>query len=164
MPLHQAVQVFMQTAGQSVDGMNGRQGSLYIGLMLEEIGETIEAVQAGAISEVQRMHYQPLINMLKTYASEFRAGLHQGDVMRAEQEPLIDGLFDSAWVAIGALYSIARHPLGAIAHGAFTNLDKFESNDRGSFTALKDENGKVKKRPGWRTPDFSDYVDTAPRD
>lgn len=58
------------------------------------------------------------------------------------------------WIA----FMKAPNPDGAIAHGTFTNLDKFVDGK-----AIKDSNGKVQKRPGWQGPDFEPYTDSTPR-
>jgi len=152
--LFNAVNTFMETAGQSTGRFSARQAALYTGLQLEELGEQIEVIMGGCVTTEQRDHLQPLATMLRHYAKEFREGFHMGDILRCDHAALIDGQFDSAWVAIGALISTSPNPDGAIAHGTFTNLDKFVDG-----RAIKDANGKVQKRPGWKAPDFKPYVD-----
>lgn len=152
--LFNAVHGFMQVAGQSTGRFNARQAALYTGLQLEELGEQIEVIMEGCLTEGDREHLRPLAITLRRFAKEFRDGFHSGDIMRCDHAKLIDGQFDSAWVAIGALVSTSPNPDGAIAHGTYTNLDKFVDGK-----AIKDANGKVQKRPGWQPPDFEPYTD-----
>lgn len=157
-PLVDAVHGFMQIAGQTVDRFNGRQACLYTGLVLEEVGEMIDVIIGGTLNEQQRQHFHPLTNILRQFAKEFRDGLHEGSVLRCSHDELIDAQFDTAWVAIGALKSTSAASDHAIAHGTYTNLDKFRDGK-----CLRDANGKVQKPADWRRPDFAPYVDTLPR-
>ncbi len=153
-----AVIDFMSTAGQTICKLNVRQACLYTGLQIEELAEKIDAIVEGTITPSQRAHLEALSIMLHKYAKEFRDGMHEGDILRSNYADLIDADFDLAWVSLGALVSTSPDPVGAVAHGTFTNLDKFVNG-----VALKDGNGKVMKRPGWQQPDFSAYIDTLVR-
>jgi predicted HAD superfamily Cof-like phosphohydrolase len=92
---------------------------------------------------------------METHAADFKKGLHTGNILRANHTDLIDADFDLAWVSIGALISVSPEPERAIAHGTFTNLDKFRDGK-----CVKDANGKIQKPADWRAPDFSPYIDT----
>lgn len=153
-----AVHGFMQIAGQSTDRFNARQACLYTGLILEEVGEMIDVIIGGTLTESQRAHLFPLSNMLRHFAKEFRDGQHEGAILRCNHAELIDAQFDAAWVSIGALLSTSKAAEAAIAHGTFTNLDKFRGG-----VAIKDANGKVRKPVDWQAPDFTPYVDNTPR-
>lgn len=157
-PLVDAVDGFMRVAGQSTGKFNARQACLYTGLVLEEVGEMIDVIIGGTLTESQRQHLYPLSSMLRHFAKEFRDGMHEGDITRCNHHDLIDAQFDTAWVAIGALMSTSAYPENAIAHGTFTNLDKFRDGK-----CERDANGKVKKPIDWRAPDFTPYIDTLPR-
>lgn len=156
--LFDAVHGFMQIAGQTTGHFNARQACLYTGLQLEEMAEKIEAVMNGTITRQQRDHLFALVYTLQKYAKEFKEGMHEGDLLRATHADLIDADFDLAWVSIAGVISTARHPDAAIAHGTFTNLDKFRGGK-----ALKDANGKVMKPADWQRPDFEPYTDKTPR-
>lgn len=163
----QAVKQFMQIGDQTTDAFNPRQACLYTGLQLEELGEKIKAIADGAVSITGTARLMKLAAILKDAAKEFKAGMHEGDILRAyatHGKDFIDGDFDLAWVSIGALFSECIDTHGAISHGAWTNHDKFVFNDRRERVALKDENGKIQKRPGWVAPDFERFVDRTPRD
>lgn len=153
-----AVDGFMRIAGQRTGKFDARQACLYTGLVLEEVGEMIDVIIGGTLTESQRAHLFPLSNMLHHFAKEFRDGMHEGDILRCNHAELLDAQFDTAWVAIGALMSTSAYPENAIAHGTFTNLDKFPDGK-----CLRDANGKVQKPPGWRAPDFTPYIDPLPR-
>lgn len=151
--LTEAVFRFMKEADQSVNRFNARQACLYTGLQLEELGEKIEAIQEGCLTGEQRDSLQILINVLKNFAKDFRDGRHEGDMLRCNHAQLIDADFDTAWVSIGALMSSSTQPIAAIAHGSFTNLDKFRNG------CIKDANGKVQKPADWQPPDFEPFTD-----
>lgn len=158
-----AVMRFMPIGGQTTGKFNARQACFYTGLQLEELAEKITEVQGGCVTSEASQHLKWLIDMLTVYANEFKRGMHEGDILRANHAKLIDADFDLAWVSIGALASTSSAPHGAISHGAFTNLDKFVEDRDGNLTALRDENGKIQKRPGWQPPDFDAFVDMTPR-
>ena len=158
MSLTQAVALFMTKADQSVNRFNARQACLYTGLQLEELGEKIEAIMRGCVTEAQREHLGVLHSTLRLFAKEFRNGMHEGDMLRCNHAELIDADFDSAWVSLGALFSTSTNALGAIGHGSFTNLDKFRNG------CVKDANGKVQKPVDWQAPDFEPFTDKSVKD
>ncbi len=157
-PLVDAVDGFMRLAGQTTGNLNARQACLYTGLVLEEVGEMIDVIMDGCLTPAQTASLMSLGTILKLHAAAFKSGLHEGDILRCNQADLIDAQFDTAWVSIGALMSTAVDPDAAIAHGTFTNLDKFRDGK-----CERDVNGKVKKPFDWRGPDFTPYVDPLPR-
>lgn len=153
-----AVDGFMRIAGQPTGKFNARQACLYTGLVLEEVGEMIDVIIGGTLTDSQRQHLFPLSHILRQFAKEFRDGMHEGDILRCNHADLIDAQFDTAWVAVGSLMSTAVHPENAIAHGTFTNLDKFRDGK-----CVRDANGKVQKPADWVAPNFTQYVDPTPR-
>lgn len=157
MPLTAAVRHFMRQGEQSVDRFNGRQATMYLGLQFEELAEKVAALMGGALTISDRERYRPLHDMLVKFANEFKAGLHEGDLLRCDHNELLDADFDLAWVSIAALYSESIAAQHAIAHGAFTNLDKFRNG------VVKDANGKIQKPADWRKPDFEPYTDKSIR-
>lgn len=149
-----AVAGFMQIGGQTTGKMNAKQACLYTGLQLEEMSEKIEAIIGGALTPDDKAHLDKLVVMLKSYAAEFKSGLHQGAILRADHADLIDADFDLAWVSIGGINSVAAEPERAIQHGTYTNLAKFPDG-----VCIKDSNGKIQKPADWTPPNFSDYTD-----
>jgi predicted HAD superfamily Cof-like phosphohydrolase len=155
LPLMRAVARFMTIAGQSTKGFNARQSCLYTGLQLEEMAEKIEEIMKGTITASQREHFFALHDLLVKFADEFKKGLHEGAVLRADHAQLIDADFDLAWVSVASLFSESTNADGAVAHGTFTNLDKFRDG-----VVLKDPaTGKVKKPADWQAPNFVPYTD-----
>ena len=150
-----AVHGFMQLGGQTTGKMNADQACLYTGLQLEELAEKIEAISKGCLTAAVSADLRYLVNTLNDYAAQFKKGLHAGDILRANHAELIDADFDLAWVSIGALISVSPEPERAIAHGTYTNLDKFRDGK-----CVKDANGKIQKPADWRAPDFTPYIDT----
>jgi len=157
-PLHQAVALFMTQADQSVNRFNARQACLYTGLQLEELGEKIGVIAKGCVTDDRRERLVAFRGMLEYFASVFRSGYHEGDMLRCNHAELIDADFDTAWVSLGALMSTSTNALGAIAHGSFTNLDKFRNG------CVKDANGKVQKPADWQAPDFEPFTDKSVKD
>lgn len=159
LPLMRAVARFMTIAGQTTKGFNARQACLYTGLQLEELGEKIDAIMAGLLTPSQREHFFPLRDALAQFANEFKQGLHEGAILRSRHADIIDADFDLAWVSVAALFSESVNADAAVAHGAFTNLDKFRDG-----VVLKDPaTGKVQKPSDWKSPDFLPYTDDSVR-
>lgn len=153
-----AVRGFMQIAGQTTDKFNARQACLYTGLMLEEVAEMISVIAEGAVEPRSRLRMKDFADLVEQWAREFRAGMHEGDILRCDHAQLIDAQFDTSWVAAAAAYSTSKDGEAAFRHGTFTNLDKFRGG-----VCIKDENGKVRKPAAWKAPDFEPYVDQTPR-
>lgn len=152
--LMDSVLKFMEIAGQTKGRMNPAQACLYTGLQLEEMAEKLRAIGGGTVT---KMACHPLIDLavsMEAVSKRFKEGLHMGDIVRADHAELIDADFDLAWVSLAALISTSPQPYRAIAHGSFTNLDKFRGGK-----CIKDANGKVQKPADWKAPDFTPYVD-----
>lgn len=150
-----AVHGFMQLGGQTTGKMNAEQACLYTGLQLEEMAEKIEAISKGCLTVSHANLLMAFVNAIKYHAAQFKRGIHTGDILRANHAELIDADFDLAWVSVGALISVSPEPERAIAHGTFTNLDKFRDGK-----CVKDANGKIQKPADWQAPDFTPYIDT----
>lgn len=157
MPFIDAIAHFQARCGQSTAGFNPQQVSLYTGLQLEELGEQMAVIAGGCVMHSERMRLLDLADLLKKWSNEFKEGRHTGDLMRCNHADLIDGQFDLAWVAAAALNSTSIDPVGAIAHGSYTNLDKV----REGVPVMKDGNGKVQKPANWKAPNFEPYTDPA---
>lgn len=157
--LVEAVWDFMGMAGQHRAKFAPDQCGLYTGLQLEELAEQLVVIAGGCLTPSTRNNLIDLAARMQSVSTDFKQGLHRGNLMRCDHADLIDGQFDLAWVAIGALISTSIAPYGAIAHGAYTNLSKFPDGK-----ARKDDNGKIMKPLGWQPPDFEPFVDRSIRD
>lgn len=155
--LQESVSDFMKKGGQTTDRFNATQACLYTGLQLEELAEKIAAIVEGTVTQPQREHMQLLRITLESFAKEFKQGMHHGAVLRADHAELIDADFDLAWVSVAGVFSTSTDAFGAIAHGTFTNMDKFRNG------CVKDANGKIQKPADWAPPDFERYVDPTPK-
>ena len=149
---------FMNQGGQTIGRFNARQACLYTGLQLEELAEKIDVIKSSTLTAAQRDHLGVLQSTLEMFAKEFKAGMHEGDMLRSQHENLIDADFDLAWVSLGALFSTSVVGMRAIAHGSYTNMEKFRDG------VIKDANGKIQKPAGWTPPNFLPYIDTTVRD
>lgn len=158
LPLVDAVHAFMQIAEQTVGKFTPEQACLYTGLQLEKLAEQLQVISEGCLTPSTKASLTELAQRMQAVGMEFKQGLHRGDILRCNHAQLIDGQFDSAWVAAAALASTSVAPYGVIAHGAYTNLSKFPDGK-----AIKDANGKIQKPPGWQPPDFEPFVDQTPR-
>ena len=135
------VEKFMTIAGQLDEKRNFdvRQIALYIGLQLEEIAEKLEACGFNPAS--------PAVHLLNYTSGEFKRGVFDHLVSRANREDLLDADIDLAWVTIGSALS-----QGANVQGA-ANLEKFPNG-----VAIRDDNGKVVKPSEWKEPDLKPFV------
>lgn len=154
LPFHLAVRDFLSIAGDTVDGFNAEQATRYTGYQLEELSEKIEAIAGGCVTVESAAHLMKLSNTLKAYSAEFKAGLHQGDMLRANHAELIDADFDIAWVGLAGLYSTAIRPLFAIQEGSASNLAKFPGG-----VCTRDAQRKIMKPAGWAPPNFEQFAD-----
>lgn len=156
--LPSSVREFMEKAGQSTARFNPAQASLYTGLQIEELAEKLFAISEGCLTSSQRKNLQQMAQSLDVLGDQFKRGVFQGTIGRADHAELIDADCDLAWVSIGALYSTSKDGLGALRHVAETNLDKFRNG------VIKDANGKIQKPANWKAPDFTPYVDENAKD
>lgn len=159
MTLVDAVYEFMRIAGQHTAKFAPDQACLYTGLQLEELAEQLQVIADGCVTASARANLTDLAKRMQTAGTDFKEGLHRGDMLRCDHAQLIDGQFDSAWVAVAALFSTSIAPYSAIGHGAYTNLSKFPDG-----FAIKDANGKVQKPARWLPPDFEPFTDRTVKD
>jgi predicted HAD superfamily Cof-like phosphohydrolase len=144
---------FMRIGGQTTDALNPQQATLYVGLVLEEVAEMIETIAGGSVTQQDCAHLLGHADQIKLLSGEFKKGLHMGDLLRCDREELLDAFIDTAWVAVGAAYSVSHNTAGAVAEVGRANLSKYPNGQ-----VLRDENGKIMKPPHWRGPDLSPFV------
>jgi predicted HAD superfamily Cof-like phosphohydrolase len=151
-----ATRATMVASGQSVGVFNAEQYGLYTGLQCEELAEKLAAIASECISRTSAGLIGDVATALDKLASDFKRGLHTGDVMRAmyhNGEKLLDGDADMAVVAVGALESGTHDAAGVIHEVCRANSDKFPGG-----VGQRDENGKWKKPEGWRGPDLTPFL------
>jgi len=147
------VERFMGVAGQSTVGQNMLQTTLYIGLMCEELAELLREMSLGGIDSAGRNELTECSERLRALSLAMRGGMFMGNVARADDTELLDGMLDTAWVALGAAISFSHNPAGAWREVVRANMDKFPGGK-----AVLDAGGKVVKPQGWRGPDLSEFL------
>lgn len=152
----QAVRQFMKIGGQTVGHFNVQQTLLYLGLMCEEMAETMEVVRDGGVDGINTQDLTELVGVLKRVGDGFKLGRHQGDLLRCNYEKLMDGMIDTAWVSMGAAWSFGD------CYGAFTEVIRANMNKFPDGVAVRDANGKIMKPACWREADLSPYVPVKP--
>lgn len=133
---------FMRASGQTVGEYNVRQTALYIGLVLEETAEMLEAI--GLHGTAGTLHER---------ADMIKRGEWDAHIRIAGRQELLDAHIDSCWVHLGAAFSQGADVRGAQREVSRANLDKIVDG-----AVQKDANGKVRKPAGWRGPDLSQFV------
>lgn len=132
---------------------NADRVGFYIGMQLEELAEVIKEVALGEVSPERREHMQMLANIMDNWGKEFKSHQHDGAVLRADREKLLDGAIDSAVVAIGcAMFQTPRfrEAIGAVLAA---NMAKFPNGN-----VTRDPNGKIMKPAGWVEADLTPFV------
>ena len=124
---------FMTACGQTTQVLNLQQLRLYVGLVLEETKELVEAMQ--------------------NLESGIAAGqpIHRNDIAE-----ILDAGGDIMVVAGGVINSIGIHPGNVLDRVWATNLAKISPDGK----VLRREDGKILKPPGWEPPIFTDLADS----
>lgn len=143
--LTRAVRQFMLAADCTIDRHNPKQASLYIGLILEEGAEILEA----AGNKVDAAALDAIATAYKAHnGSDFET------LTREQRAEMLDGCIDLAWVALGLAYSIGGDPECAQLEVIRANLAKVGPDGK----MLRDANGKVRKPAGWTAPEMMPFV------
>ena len=153
------VRAFMFVGGQTVDKFNLAQTGLYVGLMFEELSETLEVISHGCVSSQERVRLTSVISLMKQMSMEFREGKHSGDIMRCDHAKLLDGFIDTAVVSVGGAVSFSPNALGAVAAVLDANDAKFPGG-----VATRTADGKIRKPEGWREANLTPFVPVIDRD
>ena len=124
---------FMTACGQTTEVLNLQQLRLYVGLVLEETAELIEAMEK---LETSMAAGQPI---------------HRNDIAE-----ILDAGGDIMVVAGGVINSIGIHPGNVLDRVWATNLAKISPDGK----VLRREDGKILKPPGWEPPIFTDLADS----
>lgn len=147
------INAFMRTGGQTTTVFNADQATLYVGLVLEEVAEMMLTIAGGCVSRDAQDSLEEFAGEVTFMSDKFKRGLHMGDLMRCDRFRLVDDLIDTAWVALGGVFSVAHDTAGAVGEVGRANLDKYPGG-----VVTRDANGKVMKPAGWRPPDLSRFV------
>jgi predicted HAD superfamily Cof-like phosphohydrolase len=126
----------------------------YVGMMLEELAETLEAISEGCVTHADRARIEIFAATMDSWGKEFKADQHHGSVLRGNREKLLDGSIDVAVVSLGAIMYQTPMWLGAISTVLKANARKCPGG-----VATHDANGKIMKPAGWTPPYLGPYVD-----
>lgn len=133
---------------------NADRVGFYTGMQLEELAEKLKAIGEGSVSPDERSHFLQFATWMDNFGKNFKSGLYQGNILRADREALLDGDIDQLVVSLGsAMYQTPnfRHAIDAVL-GA-NDAKKFPD---GEFH--HDANGKIIKPEGWIAPDLSKFI------
>lgn len=133
--------IAMILAGQNPSKDQARRS---VGYWLEEVGETLDA-----------MGFSTEATTLKRLAKQLKSGeigLTPG--FAPEKNKLIDGLVDSTWTSIGALYAMLGESGGIMSmqRVLIANAKKFPNGQ----AIIDPETKKYKKPDDWVEPEFYD--------
>lgn len=131
---------FMCIGGQNVRGGDYDQTALYMGLILEEVGEMVSRLGDEG-------------HVIKALSDRLKSGQMTNLVTNSDYEKLLDDFIDIMVVAIGATISISPKAREAIEEVLQANLAKFPAGE-----VIRDENGKIQKPAGWKAPDLKKYL------
>ena len=124
---------FMTACGQTTEVLNLQQLRLYVGLVLEETKELVEAMQ------------------------NLESGIAAGQpIHRADIAEILDAGGDIMVVAGGVINSVGIHPGNVLDRVWATNLAKISPDGK----VLRREDGKILKPAGWEPPIFTDLADS----
>ena len=126
----------------------------YIGMVFEELAETIKEVATGAVSQFDRGQLTILGGMLDNWGEAFKADNFHGAILRADREKLLDGTIDMVVVALGATMFQTPKFRDAISAVLAANMAKFPNG-----VATRNDQGKVVKPEGWAPPNLAPFVD-----
>lgn len=141
-------------APPTVEYFNADRVTFYIGMMCEELSETLKAIANGEVSLDARNKMNDRAFQLERLGEEFKAGQHMGAVLRADRVLLLDGCADVNVVSLGATMYQTPHWHEALIHVANKNMDKAVN---GVFQR-DPTTGKILKREGWTPPNLQPYI------
>ena len=142
------VREFNAVAG-TPETFDARKVGLYTGLILEEVAELIASYRDDGLT-----HFMQTVEM---YAAKFKAGDFDSATATMDRVEALDAAVDIAVVALGQGISVGGNIVGACDAVTSNNLTKFPIVD-GVRTVLRDENGKVKKPPGYKSVDLTPFI------
>lgn len=142
------VKEFNEIAG-TLEVFDTRKVALYTGLILEEVAELIEAYIHPEL--------QLLWSTIQQEATNFKNGEYDHCVADIDEVSALDAAVDISVVSIGLGISLGCDIAGACNEVAENNLEKFPVVD-GVRVVLRDENGKVKKPPGYKAVSLERFV------
>lgn len=148
----ESVKLFNEISGTKEE-YNIRKVGLYTSLVLEEVGEMIEAIG---------MKESQLFSILDHYRKAFKEAMYDELIESTMKDvdkriEYLDSCADIAVVAIGSGIAIGSDISGALSAVAENNLSKFPIVD-GKHTVLYDTNGKVMKPSNFQSVKLDEFI------
>lgn len=143
--------------GGTENEFNPRKVGLYMGLVLEEVAEMVEAFTTNNIEHELNVDLIQLATILHGYGDEFKAKVYDELAENVDRVEFLDGAIDTMVVGAGAAIAVGADVLGAADEVCRSNLSKFETED-GKLEVLLDANGKIKKGPKFFRPELAKYL------
>lgn len=143
--------------GQTVppdNTFNAERVCFHTGLQCEELAEKLLHIADGAVDGNERHILAFAAGQLDALGKDFKAGKHQGAVLRADREKLLDDDADMLVVSAGsAMFQTPffRHAVDAV-------LGANDNKEWPDGTFHHNENGKIIKPEGWVEPDLSPFI------
>lgn len=145
------VKLFNEIAGTKEE-FNVKNVSLYMGLVLEEVGEMLDSLGIIDSDVIGLLHQMEEISQ-SFKKNEFEESI--GSFI--DRKEFLDGAVDVAVVALGSAISVGADTVGACHEVADSNLSKFEIIN-GEYVVLKDKNGKIMKPATFKRPELGQYL------
>lgn len=148
------VKLFNEIGG-TTEEFNARKVCLYLGLVLEELEETIGAFQNDR-NDSQLTAFRTQVDAMAGY---FKKGVYDHLAEGADRVEMVDGGVDGSVVNLGLVIACGADVLGATNEVAESNLSKFVTDEAtGKLVPLLDENGKIKKGENFFRPSLPKYL------
>lgn len=151
----QKVIKFNEIAGNKMQ-FDSRMLCLYIGLVLEECEEMVDAFQNDRNVDPEQSFLTDLRLALVATANAFKGGTFDYMAEGANHKEVADAGGDISVVGIGTVMTSGYEVNGVLNEIADSNLSKYATQS-GEYLVLRDENGKVKKGELFFRPDLDKY-------
>lgn len=145
----QSVMEFNRIGGNANE-FNARNVAKYIGFLLEELQETIEALPYDT-------KFVELCEVLQEFGDDFKSGRYDEQCAKIDRVEALDGAIDCAVIGIGLGNALGADVFNAALHVADSNMSKFVEEDDGEVVAIRDENGKILKGPNYFRPQLDQF-------
>lgn len=146
------VKLFNTISGNTGE-FDPRKFAMYIGLILEESKEMLESFNSEDWNET--------IGYFNDLSTRFKRGDYDDYVSSPNfnREEALDAAVDICVVSLGAGVAVGADVEGACHEVADNNLTKFSyDQETGEFIVLRDENGKVKKPPNYKSVSLGKFL------
>ena len=127
--------------------------NIQMGVFLEEIGETFDAIRCKDFAHSIKMGHLGHVVIKEIFAKKFKKGEYELDLDAINLVELLDGLCDVIVTATTTAYALGFDLVGAMNEVNRANYSKFVDGK-----PVYDENGKITKGPDYVRPNLEPYV------